>query len=727
MKKINFTIFFLCCIIFSFAQIPSGYYNDAIGLHGYALKSALAHIIDGHTVYNFGDLQNYYYLTDPDPERDSLLIDIWGDCRFHPDQTGSNCYADSCICYDKEHVFSQRWMRPGSGDYSNDTCASFSDFHHIFPCDGGINRARGNMSYGEVANPRVQYNCGTKYGPNSFTSHYGHDVPNPSSSVFEPTLEYKGDVARALFYMATRYMFEESGFATDQPMTYHAQLRPWAAEMLLNWHLLDPVSQKEIDRNNAIYALQHNRNPFVDHPELVNMIFGLDTLTDFSEDYVEVVRPRVADFEINDVNSVTITFDSAMVASTLSNTANYIFNHGVSVDEVAVDSSNRITLTLSQPLTVGVYYYCIVRNVQALNGHFITDTAISFVHGYSANHTVFTGWTFDDVTNEVLENHWPLAANYGLLHSSGRLYYNGEYGASQFTYDTTSSFAYSELRNFAGNSGTITGDPRPNSDPSKCFAIQNRSANGKHFVLHFSTNNYKNLILTFARRITATGFSQYFYEWSYDGINYQPLTDTLSADPSTLGADYGLCELDLQEADFLELQPSVYLRITIDGAYSNYGNVRFDNICLHGQKCVAENVIIYDTIPQGGTYTNHGFNIPISASQALGTLEFERQVEVPGQCDSLYTLYLTIEVGVNDPSAPQFKIYPNPAHDQISIIGENLDFLQIYNCVGQKMTERAIENDNAIISLNNYNSGIYFVKIRTKSGASATQKVIIKK
>ena len=391
-----------------------------------------------------------------------------------------------------------------------------------------------------------------------------------------------------------------------------------------------------------------------------------------------------------------------------------------------VAAPNQVILTLQDPITVGIYYYCIIRNVQAQNGHFIADTAVTFVHGYSPNHTVFVGWTFDDITNPILSAHLPLAANYGVLHNYARLYYNGEYGASQFIWDTTSNFAYSELRNFVGNSGTVIGDPRPSSDASKCFAIQNTSANGKHFVLKFSTENYKNIILSYARRVTQTGFYKYFYEWSYDGEHYEPLTDTINIVNNTFIGEYQLYLLDLQEFDYLEQQADLFIRITIDSASSAFGNVRFDNICLHGQKCIADHIIVYDTIPQGGIYTGYGFNIPISSTQQLGTLEYERQVEVSGGCDTLYTLNLTIIVGTNDLDIPHFSIYPNPAREQITIFGENLSAFGIYNSVGQQLGQYDMEGNSRTISVNQLPAGIYFIKVQTFNGGNASRKIIIR-
>jgi hypothetical protein len=105
--------------------------------------------------------------------------------------------------------------------------------------------------------------------------------------VFEPIDAYKGDLARTYFYMTTCYMNKKLDYAEGATMinysqsTHYSQLKSWALAMLIQWHNDDPVSPKEIDRNNYIYDIQHNRNPFIDYPELVGLIFDSDSVNYF--------------------------------------------------------------------------------------------------------------------------------------------------------------------------------------------------------------------------------------------------------------------------------------------------------------------------------------------------------------------------------------------------------------------------------------------------------------
>ena len=171
------------------------------------------------------------------------------------DQCGN--YNGEGDCYNREHSWPQSW-------FNNDGTAR-TDLHHIFPTDGYVNNKRGNYPFGEVRTASWTSQNGSKLGTCK-TSGY-------SGTVFEPIDEYKGDLARALMYMSVRYYTEDGSWASSD-MTHKAEILPWAINMLMRWNEQDPVSQKEIHRNNAIYDdYQHNRNPFIDHPEYARMIW----------------------------------------------------------------------------------------------------------------------------------------------------------------------------------------------------------------------------------------------------------------------------------------------------------------------------------------------------------------------------------------------------------------------------------------------------------------------
>lgn len=268
MKKITTLLgFFLGILSFSIAQIPEGYYYSAVGKSGTELRTALYNIIKDHTDILYSGIWNAYPDTDVKPN--GKVWDIYSDVPdgtppyeyFFSNKCGGSCTAEA-QCYNREHTIPKSWF--------NDASPMVSDLFHIYPTDGWVNSKRANYPYGEVSNPTWTSQNGSKLGPCSY--------PGYTLTVFEPILAYKGDLARTYFYMCVRYMNQNLG-QSNTSMFQNANLQPWALNMLIEWHNADPVSQKEIDRNNVIYnTYQHNRNPFIDCPELVNLLFTADSV-----------------------------------------------------------------------------------------------------------------------------------------------------------------------------------------------------------------------------------------------------------------------------------------------------------------------------------------------------------------------------------------------------------------------------------------------------------------
>jgi len=245
-----------------FAQIPPGYYDPAVGLHGEELQNALHGIIDGHQVETYDELWTDFETTDQ--KQNGKVWDIYSDIpggtppyeyTFFSDQCDS--YSGEGDCYNREHSFPKSW-------FGGTVYPMYTDLFHIYPTDGFVNGMRGNYPYGEVASPTWTSLNGSMLGACSASGYAG--------TVFEPVETYKGDLARTCFYMATRYYGEDASWPGSD-MTSGAQPKSWALDMLYTWHLSDPVSGKEVDRNNAVFAIQGNRNPFIDHPEFVEEIW----------------------------------------------------------------------------------------------------------------------------------------------------------------------------------------------------------------------------------------------------------------------------------------------------------------------------------------------------------------------------------------------------------------------------------------------------------------------
>jgi len=284
LKKYLFAIIAFPAIIF--AQAPEGYYSGTETLSGYALKSKLHDIISNKTYnYHYDDLKTLYGQTDIDRYYDydasnsTYLLDIYsnnptGTTAYH--YTLNNIIGSANaegLGWNREHMMPQSSF--------NSTYPMYSDLFFVVPTDARINQLRSNYPYAK-AGSTVYYNFtnGSKQASNG--------TPNATYTgrVFEPINEFKGDVARSLLYYAVRYEGKLGSFnfttnandpTKDQnPLdgTEEKAYENWYIAMLLNWHQLDPVSQREIDRNNSVYNIQKNRNPFIDHPEWVGLIWN---------------------------------------------------------------------------------------------------------------------------------------------------------------------------------------------------------------------------------------------------------------------------------------------------------------------------------------------------------------------------------------------------------------------------------------------------------------------
>jgi endonuclease I len=272
---------FLILCNLGFSQIPQGYYDAANGLSGTSLKTALHNIIKGHTVLSYGSLYASFESTDVKPN--GTVWDMYSDIPngtlngnppyIYHFVSGEHCgsYSGEGDCYNREHSFPASWF--------GDNSPMYTDLFHLLPTDGYVNNRRSNYPFGDVGSATWTSLNGSKLGDCV--------APGYSGTVFEPIDAYKGDFARSYFYMSVRYYTEDSGWP-GSPMVTGSQLKPWALEMLKLWSSQDPVSTKEIDRNNAVYNEQGNRNPFIDHPEYIAAIYGGTSGIFESPDYINV-------------------------------------------------------------------------------------------------------------------------------------------------------------------------------------------------------------------------------------------------------------------------------------------------------------------------------------------------------------------------------------------------------------------------------------------------------
>ena len=289
MRNFLLVLFLLCSFAITNAQIPMGYYNNAyngaLPKTCADLKTALYNIIStGTTVlpYTSSSFDTWDAVNSIDTIRNDAntayrIWDMYTDNPFGAELNTFTPASDQCgqyngigDCYNREHSFPQAWF--GS------VTPMLTDMHHIFGTDGFTNGKHDNYPYGDVNPSAIVWSApaGARLGACNYGDYTGR--------VFEPIDAYKGDFARAMFYMVTRYETDMAAWQFNSNAdsvldgTTWPSLDNWAIKQWYKWHLTDPVSAKEITRNNKVYGFQNNRNPFIDHPEYVALIWQCTNL-----------------------------------------------------------------------------------------------------------------------------------------------------------------------------------------------------------------------------------------------------------------------------------------------------------------------------------------------------------------------------------------------------------------------------------------------------------------
>lgn len=318
--------------------IDKSYYSTLpTGLSGQELKTALYNLIKNHTKYfytdnstpNSIDVWKILKASDEDPKNPNNIIGIY---------SGLSISKEPQSYWNREHVWSK-----SHGDFGTDIGAG-TDAHHLRPENPNINSLKSNLDFDNGGIPV----------PNATNNKYDGDS-------WEPRDEVKGDIARMIFYMATRYEGENGEPNLEVvdyiPSSPAKEPKYGKLNTLLKWNLQDPPDDFEINRNNVVYSFQKNRNPFIDYPEWVTSIWGTpnsigkndsNVLSTFSlsQNYPNPFNPSTAiKYQLKERSKVSLT-----VYDTLGNEIAHLVN------EVKPAGKYEVKFNGSK-LTSGVYFY----------------------------------------------------------------------------------------------------------------------------------------------------------------------------------------------------------------------------------------------------------------------------------------------------------------------------------------------------------------------------------
>ena len=280
-KNIALNLIFCLFTISLIAEIPAGYYNTLEGKKAVALKTELNRIICKDTTHYLGygsgkgkTWEGFNY-TDQDPTTHAVIDMYSANVRYFPNPNPTFVSFGQTIQI--EHSMPKSWW----GCDINHADVAARDLHHLYPADGPTNASKNDNPLGVVTGNATLSNGVTKVGQAVYDGYVG--------AVFEPADQYKGDFARSYLYMAAAYEHYVNRWDITKPENMmekntYPTFKPWAIKLLLEWHKNDPVSTKELTRTEVVYGIQTNRNPFIDHPELADYIWGDKTMIPYRLD-----------------------------------------------------------------------------------------------------------------------------------------------------------------------------------------------------------------------------------------------------------------------------------------------------------------------------------------------------------------------------------------------------------------------------------------------------------
>ena len=325
-------------------NIPQGYYDQANNLSSDELKEALHQIISNHVIFpytsNSTDTWDILQESDQDPNENNNMILVYtgrsqekgyrdGSGNYSQYENGNGTQSNS---WNREHIW------PKSHGFPDEDDNAYTDVHNLKPCDRSVNSSRGTKDF--------------DFGGNQHSE--ALDCLTDSDS-WEPPDYVKGDIARILFYMVVRYDpgvdHENNTFDLELvDYTTPNNTEPILGKLssLLDWHLSDPVDDFEINRNQIIFGFQENRNPFIDHPNLVNYLWGDNVGLVWNENLTVPENEIVKTIIYPNPSSGIINFSSDMEDEIIE-----IFNlNGQNILNKIIDSSNSVELDLPS----GIYF-----------------------------------------------------------------------------------------------------------------------------------------------------------------------------------------------------------------------------------------------------------------------------------------------------------------------------------------------------------------------------------
>ena len=576
----------------------NAYYKPADGKKGSELKTAMKGIIYNRTEKNYNDLWEAFKSTDV--TSDGKIWDMYSNITSYTPVSSGSTYEKEGDCYNREHSFPQSWF--GS------TTPAYSDLHHIYPTDGFVNGKRDNYPFGETSGGKYKSaNDFSKLGPCTY--------PGYTGIVFEPADEYKGDFARTYFYMVTCYEEQLPTWYTtysDSQATLDGKTYPglsqWQLKMLLKWAKDDPVSEKEIARNEAVYGIQKNRNPFIDYPGLQEYIWGFMTDATFSyDDYVEPVYPDEPDPVTGD-NVYALVTDASTLAAGDKILIAYVKDNNAMALGTNQKTNNReavaVTLNTDGTLTPSETTQVITLEKDGSNFLFNVGTGYLYASSNSANQLKTQTKASDDAKASISITNGEATILFQGTNTHNFLRYNPNNGTPLFAcYLSTST------------TGSLPQIYR------KVTATEPETVEVAIGATGYATLYYgdKNLVVP-------EGVEAYVYHLEGNELKEQPVGDVINAGTAvvlkateTLPADGSVFEFEVTDTPVNQALQSDLYGYDEDTETSLDGNYLYYMLSLNAEDA-PESIGFYYGADNGGAFTSlaHRAFLALPAEKANG-------------------------------------------------------------------------------------------------------------
>lgn len=714
MKKISILIGILLLGMGMYAQ-PLNYYDGTEGLTGTNLKSALHTIIDGHVKYHYSTVKQILKNSDEDPSNPDNLILLYTGWSIPKANFAS--LVDSLDYWNREHV----WAK-SHGDFGTDAGPG-TDAHALRPVDNSVNSQRSYKDFD---------NGGTEVYDNGIAT--GCYTDNNS---WEPRNEVKGDVARMIFYMATRYEgtngeldLEVVDYVNTYPAPEHGKL-----STLLAWNLADPPDAFEKNRNDVVFNWQHNRNPFVDYPEFAEIIWS-GTIP--SPIFITNVASSPVIPEADDTVTINATITHNTGGTIIGATLYWGYSWGTLTNQVSLTAtgSNYSGQIPGQLASTKMYFKIIADagteqktyfgSYRVANEPFAgTLTSIYDIQGQTAI-SPYSGQTIS--TSGVVTASF--GADFFLQNGggpwSGIFVYNSGYfpqiGDSVIvTAEASEYYEMTELSNVSAFYPLSSNNPLP--DPivlatgdvwdeqyeGVLIRVEDAQCVGDTLFGMWKVNDGTGDVLIHNSAV---------YSFNYTVGNFYSITGPLKW-------DFGEFKIELRESDDVEAG--------VDSQAPSVSNVQlFSQTIMHVNfsedvtQASAENLANYQ-IDNGITViaaTHHAFDktkviltlSPLSVGDYILTVDAVE--DLAGNAVSNQQIAFTSIYSIDENSFAQLQVYPNPVEDILYISPENLnskDFeIRIFDFTG-RMVKQLIENNTGLISVDvsDLTEGMYFIEIKS--------------